>query len=101
LLRIKNRWVLSLDPTTKLLDFEYDTNSFEIKLIDEQELKTGNSYEGNYEGNFDIYNAALCKMAKDRGRRECRRGFDLHGALMAGDIDEVAYIEVFNSTICT
>jgi hypothetical protein len=98
---LKTGCVLSLDPTTKLLDFKYNTNSFEIKLNDEYELKTGNSYEGNYEGNFDIYNAALCKIAKDRCLRECGRGFDLHGALMAGDIDEVAYIEVFNSTICT
>ena len=32
---LKTGSVLSLDPTTKLLDFEYDTNSYEIKLIDE------------------------------------------------------------------
>ena len=37
---LKTGSVLSLDSTTKLLDFKYDTNSFKIKINDELELKT-------------------------------------------------------------
>ena len=43
-------------------------------------------------GNFAIYSAALCKMADDEYLRNCKTGFDLNGALRAGDIDEVAYV---------
>ncbi len=32
---LKTGGVLSLDPTAKLLDFEYDTNSFDFKLNNE------------------------------------------------------------------
>ena len=43
-------------------------------------------------GNFAIFNAALCKMADDEYLRNCKTGFDLNGALRAGDIDKVAYV---------
>ena len=36
---LKTGSVLSLDSTTKLLDFKYDVNSFKVKINDELELK--------------------------------------------------------------
>uniref|UniRef100_A0A7S0QE77 Methyltransferase domain-containing protein n=1 Tax=Cryptomonas curvata TaxID=233186 RepID=A0A7S0QE77_9CRYP len=47
---------------------------------------------GVNEGNFSIYNAALCIMARDKVLKDCRRNFDLGGALMPGDIDQVAFV---------
>lgn len=49
---------------------------------------------GVNKGNFSIYNAALCIMAKDKVLQHCRRGFNLSEALIPGDIDQVlAYVE--------
>ncbi len=40
---LKTCSVLSLDSTTKLLDFKFDTNSFRVKVKYVLEFKTGNS----------------------------------------------------------
>ncbi len=42
--------VLTLDSTTKWLDFKFDTNDFKIKVNDELELKTGNSLSTSRKG---------------------------------------------------
>ena len=48
---------------------------------------------GANSGNFAIYDAALCAMAKDRVLSHIRPAFSLDGALIPGDIDEVADAE--------
>ena len=47
---LKTGTVLSLDSTTKLLDFKYDINSFRVKVNDELELKTGNTISTSING---------------------------------------------------
>ncbi len=41
--RLKTGSVLSRNSTTKLLDFNYDIHSFEMKVDNEIELKTSNT----------------------------------------------------------
>lgn len=57
---------------------------------------------GENNGNFKIFTAALKKFKDDVVLRDCKKPlFELNGALMAGDIDKVAYIELFNFTFLT
>ncbi len=57
---LKTGSVLSLDTTTKLLDFKYDVNSFKVKINDELEIKTGNSISTSVNGIIDVKIADTC-----------------------------------------
>jgi hypothetical protein len=57
---------------------------------------------GENNGNFKIFTAALKKFKDDVVLRDCKKPlFELNGTLMAGDIEKVAYIELFNFTFLT
>ncbi len=54
------------------------------------------------DGNFAIYDAALCQMAKDPSLQGCMQSclFELATALKPGDIDKVACVELFDISHC-
>ena len=56
---------------------------------------------GENNGNFKIFTAALSKFREDAVLRDCKKPFELNGTLMAGDIEKVAYFELFNFTFLT
>ncbi len=47
---LKTGSVLSLNSTTKLLDFKFDVDSIKVKVNDELELKTGNTISTSVNG---------------------------------------------------